>query len=52
MNVLRPGDPCPCCGSPIPADVPEETLMLLCFVARMKESVETTQKWEEDSFAE
>ena len=29
MKMLKPGDPCPCCGSPLPEGLPTETMMLL-----------------------
>lgn len=28
MKLLKKGDPCPCCGRPIPTDDPERLLVL------------------------
>lgn len=33
MKILKPGDPCPCCGEPIKEGVPMDTLLLLSWVA-------------------
>ena len=32
MKILKPGDPCPCCGQPIKTDDPY-VLMLLSYLA-------------------
>ena len=29
MRRLNPGDACPCCGNPIPADIPKKNLLLI-----------------------
>ena len=34
-QMLKPGDPCPCCGQPIKVSDPE-LLMLLSWIAWMK----------------
>lgn len=33
MRILKPGEPCPCCGQPIPANQPKWKLLLLSYVA-------------------
>ncbi len=34
MRILRPGDPCPCCGQPIPNGLSKEkVLLLLSYIA-------------------
>lgn len=33
MRILKPGEPCPCCGEPIPANQPKWKLLLLSYVA-------------------
>lgn len=30
LVVLKPGDPCPCCGMPILTDDPKRLLLLSC----------------------
>lgn len=32
MRILKPGDPCPCCGQPIREDLPMATMMLLSYI--------------------
>jgi len=32
MRILKPGDPCPCCGQPIPEGLPMKTMMLLSYI--------------------
>ena len=34
-NILKPGDPCPCCGQPILTNDPDK-LLLLSWLAWMK----------------
>lgn len=33
MRILKPGEPCPCCGAPIRADLPRGKLLLLSYIA-------------------
>lgn len=33
MRILNPGEPCPCCGTPIPAGISRRNLLLLSFIA-------------------
>ena len=35
MNRLKPGDPCPCCGRPIPAGLDAETMVKLSRLAEV-----------------
>lgn len=32
MRMLKPGDPCPCCGKPIREGTPAETIHLLSWI--------------------
>lgn len=36
MKILKPGDPCPCCGEPIPEGLSGETMLLLSWLAEGK----------------
>ena len=33
MKLLKPGDPCPCCGRPIKEGLPTEKILLLSYIA-------------------
>lgn len=33
MKLLKPGDPCPVCGRPIPEGLPEKQMLLLSWLA-------------------
>lgn len=33
MKILKPGDPCPCCGNPIPEGLDSSTMILLGYIA-------------------
>ena len=33
MRILKAGEPCPCCGEPIQAGLPEETMLVLSYIA-------------------
>ena len=33
MKILKAGDPCPCCGRPIPEGLPGPDMMLLSYIA-------------------
>lgn len=33
MKLLKPGDPCPCCGRPIKEGLPTETMIFLSWLA-------------------
>jgi len=32
VRILKPGDPCPCCGQPIKEELSMETMMLLSWL--------------------
>lgn len=32
MRILKPGDPCPCCGQPIRAGLPMAQIMMLSYI--------------------
>lgn len=36
MKLLKPGDPCPCCGQPIPDGLPTENILILRWLAEGK----------------
>ena len=42
MKLLKPGAPCPCCGSPLPEGLPTQTVMLLSWLAEGKTLRQTT----------
>lgn len=43
MRILKPGDPCPCCGQPIKEGLPVETVMLLSWLQEGKEFLAATK---------
>lgn len=43
MRILKPGDPCPCCGQPIKEGLPTETIMLLSWLQEGKDLSATTK---------
>lgn len=53
MKILRPGDPCPCCGRPIKSKNPD-VLRLLTLIAERRafpsaeEIAELKRKWEDE----
>lgn len=40
MKILKPGDPCPLCGEPIPDDLPIDTMLILTEIAIRKRRME------------
>lgn len=32
MRILKPGEPCPCCGNPIQKGLPMDTMLLLSYI--------------------
>ena len=36
MKLLKPGDPCPCCGQPIPEGLSDENVLILSRMAHGK----------------
>lgn len=43
MKLLKPGDPCPCCGQPIKAGLSSETMILLSWLQERKELLAATK---------
>lgn len=43
MRILKPGDPCPCCGQPIKEGLPTETIMLLSWLQEGKDLLAATK---------
>ena len=33
MRILKPGDPCPCCGQPLPEGLPAKQMLYISWVA-------------------
>ena len=52
MKLLKPGDPCPCCGRPIKDGLPEDVMLALSQIAHYRRALERTQNWEDESLAE
>lgn len=48
MKLLKPGDPCPCCGEPIKPGLPTETMVLLSWLAEGVALCRATKKWGDD----
>lgn len=40
MKLLKPGDPCPCCGQPLKEGLPAQTMVLLTWMEMVKEDCE------------
>lgn len=34
MRILKAGEPCPCCGQPIPEGLSNKTMLLLSYIAK------------------
>lgn len=47
MKILKPGDPCPCCGQPIPEGLPTEQMALISWLAEGLALKRAMEKWEE-----
>ena len=43
MRILKPGEPCPCCGQPIKERLSTETMILLSWLQEGKELLEATK---------
>lgn len=43
MRILKPGDPCPCCGQPIKEGLSTETMILFSWLQEGKELLEATK---------
>lgn len=49
MRILKPGDPCPCCGQPVPEDTAVETIYLLSWIRHgmeLREALRAPEKAE------
>lgn len=47
MKILKPGDPCPYCGRPLPEGLPTETVVYLSWLALGQQLHEVTKEMEE-----
>lgn len=52
MKLLKPGDPCPCCGQPIMEGLPTEKILLLSWLAEGKAILSAGRVAEEVSDAD
>lgn len=52
MRLLKPGDPCPCCGQPLKEGLPTKTVVFLSWLAEGKALQEAAMNWEEQEDAE
>lgn len=48
MRVLKPGEPCPCCGVPIKEGPTMEKLLLLSYIAEGKQMLAVAGMFEEE----
>lgn len=46
MRFLKPGDPCPCYGRPLPERLPTETVVYLSWLALGQQLHEATKELE------
>lgn len=49
MKLLKPGEPCPCCGQPLKEGLSTETMMLLSWLAEGKALAEAAEGWNENN---
>ena len=47
MKLLKPGDPCPCCGRPIKEGLPTGTMIFLSWLAEGMNLRQAIENWEE-----
>lgn len=47
MKLLKPGDPCPCCGQPLKEGLPTSTIIFLSWLAEGMELMEATKEMED-----
>ncbi len=52
MRILKPGDPCPCCGQPLPEGLPTETIALLSWLAEGVALHDAVDGWGDAEHAE
>lgn len=48
MRILKPGEPCPCCGEPLKEGLSREKILLLSYIAEGKPILEIAGMFEED----
>lgn len=48
MKILKPGDPCPLCGHPLPEGLPTKTMIDLSRLAESLALREAAKDWSED----
>ena len=51
MRILKAGDPCPCCGRPIPDGLPGDTMLLISYIAEgmaIRDAVTTAKEGQTD----
>lgn len=48
MRILKPGDPCPCCGQPIKDGLTREKILLLSYIAEGKTMLGVAGMFKED----
>ena len=51
MKLLKPGDPCQCCGRPIKEGLSTKTMILLSWLAEGMSLKQAMENWE-DNLAE
>lgn len=47
MKLLKPGDPCPCCGRPIKEGLSTEKILLLSYIAEGIALAKAERGWKE-----
>lgn len=52
MKMLKPGDPCPLCGQPIPDGLPSKTMIYLSWLDEGLKLRKAAMDWSEDINAE
>ena len=52
MKMLKPGDPCPLCGQPLPDGLPPTTMIYQSWLAEGLALREAAMDWSEDINAE
>ena len=52
MKLLKPGDPCPCCGQPLREGLPTKTMVLLSWLAEGMVLHDAVGSLEENKHAE
>lgn len=47
MRIVKPGEPCPCCGTPVREDLPKRALLALSYIAEGRALLEVLGALEE-----